>query len=335
MAKQIRTKFTDFVENHLYDDFLEPKPLPFNYRSKNKVVYYDNAIAVLENVKQSKWGQNGKGFRFLVSSNYEGETDFRLLQQVLGFTWSSDCGYVSAASIAIAREFGCCSKFRIHNLILDRLGVEDGLMVDHIDRHSFNNTISNLRVVSPNANYRNRSVVRDDHPNISYGSDTYRILLFFGSKGKRFYASSLDKAMLYFDWLVLINGLKYPLYIDHSFKSFYSQSFLQDNGIFSKKDILKLSEDMIKGIIKINDNQYQNINWIKSENAWAFRLRAKHKWVRVKLFTSVQAALSYREQFFIDNPQYITKLTKAYTKPLQQLKAKLFPDNKFPNIDIK
>ena len=257
MAKQVRTKFTDFCENHLYDDFPEPKPLPFKYRSRNKIIYWDSEVAVLENIKQTRFGRNGKGFRFLVSSNYEGNSDLGLLKSILEYTFSRNSrGYASATSILLGRTFGCSYLFGLHIFILNRLGASDSLMVDHIDRFKENNTLSNLRVIKPFVNVRNADKVSDDHPCVYFSevNSNFYIVIYVGGQIIQKSASSLDEAMLYFDYLVLKNNLNYGLYFDHSYHCFYSDSFLSSRGIILREDILSSFQEPC---VRHSANNYQ------------------------------------------------------------------------------
>lgn len=325
MAKQIKTRYTDFCENHLYDDFPEANPLPFKYRSKNKVVYYDRDIAVLENVKQTKFGRNGKGFRFLVSSNYEGETDFRLLKNILDHTWCSRRNYLVCKSVLLATTYGCSSVVGLHIFILGRLGVQDQLVIDHIDRLPFNNSISNFRVVSQGINVKNNPNISEEHPYIYGDKDRFILRLPIFRREKRAIFPCLDEAMLYFDALVLKHNLNYPLYINRFYGSFYSAGFLNSKNISSQGDILS--------VVDLKENKpltskYQNICWLEERKAWRLQIRFKNKWVLSRLYKTEQDALEFRENFFLQHPEYINKLTKCYSPELQQLKDSLFSKTK-------
>ena len=243
-------------------------------------------------------------------------------------------GYPLTTSRTLATLYACWKKINLHIFILNRFTAkaEDGLCVDHIDRIKVNNSFDNLRVVSYQKNLRNRTITSDDRPNISYGlNEQFYVQIKYGDSSWLKRTKSLNLAMLYFDHIVLENNLEYGTYFAHSYNSFYSGDFLNQFGIHSSEDIIKLNDRQLRGYI----SKYQNITWVEDLESWKVQIRFNRKWIIQKRFGSEDEALNFREQFFIDNPQYITKLTKAYTKSLQQLKAKLFPHNKFLNIHIK
>lgn len=322
----LATLYTNFCENHLYNNFPESKPLPFNYRSKNKVVYWDDKIAVLENENQFKYGHNNCGFRFLVPSNYESKSDLGLLQSILDYTWScSSVGYPMATSLLLARTFGCNRKVTLHAFILGRLGVKDNLVVDHIDRHRYNNTFQNLRVVGKAENVRNREITDSQHPNIYWSENLkgFRVMLVTPEKSIFRVLSSLDEAMLFFDFITLKQNLNYGLYFDHSYGCFYSDFFLFSRGILVKEDILKsVNFDSFRQ----SKNQYQNITW--SVNEGSFRLQiAKQGYKKlVKIFRDLDEALAYRERYFIEYPQFINTRTICYSKNLELMKGLFYPN---------
>lgn len=328
--EQIRTKYTDLCENHLYADFSSPKSLPFSYKSKNKIIYWDSEIAILENINQPKYGQNNKGFRFLISSNYVGETDFRLLHNILNYTWhNSGKGYVSAFSRSLGREFGVPNRVDFHVFILGRCGVKDGLYVDHIDRLKVNNTFTNLRLVSAAENARNKNNMSDIHPCIYRRFGRYHIGLRLNGQQVSFTFKHLDEAMCYFDYFIIKNNLNYGLYIDHSYKSFYSNAFLAKYKGLSKETILKLGEQ--RTLISTN-NSYQNITWSSTFNNWKLQIRYQGKWIVQQSFKTEQEALNFRERFFIDNPQYIKNRTICYSENLELMKGLFYPNATDLNI---
>jgi len=72
-----------------------------------------------------------------------------------------DCGYITfnfPSVKSIRNHYGGVKKFRCHQLVMEAWGKEkpfENARIDHIDRNTYNNHISNLRWVTPKENYHN------------------------------------------------------------------------------------------------------------------------------------------------------------------------------------
>lgn len=85
---------------------------------------------------------SGKMFKFDIE-------DFDKVKQ---YSWSFTNGYVMAYDKNLKKNI------YLHQLIMNRIGVDDGLVVDHIDRNKSNNRRNNLRIVTYQDNSRNCSL---------------------------------------------------------------------------------------------------------------------------------------------------------------------------------